>query len=185
MKIYYLGNYETYPPKSYTFAELAAEILKNKNGNKYELIPKPSWESVVESLNSDSLAVIAYENKTVGKLKKTLDLIEKNNLIKLETIVVSVVLCAGIYPGSKEVDAVYSYQDALSQCSVFLRDNGLLNKTNPVNSTAQGTMIVKKRKSGMVIAREEALLDAGLEVIAKDISDKKKNHTKFYVVKKP
>ena len=183
-RIIYLGNQETYPPKSYTFAELAAEIKNNDSNYNHIMTPKSKWEDVAREISGNDIGVIAYENAIVGLLKDNEELIDKYGLKRIKTVVVPVVLCAGIYPGSKNNYSLHSYKDALTQCKKYIAEIGLQGKEIPANSTSEGVSIVKQNRNGIAIARKEALLDAGLDVIAENISDKKQNFTKFHVVKR-
>ncbi len=183
-RIIYLGNQETYPPKSYTFAELAAEQERMNSGNHCVMKPYPKWEEVAKNTTGNDVGIIAYENATVGILKDNEELIEKYRLLRTKTIIVPVILCAGTYPGNNAYDAVYSYKDALGQCTKYIRAVNLCGKEVSTDSTSAGVSLAKERRTGIAIARKEALLDGGLEIIAEDIGDKRPNFTKFYVVRK-
>ncbi len=179
-RVIYLGNQKTYPPKSYTFAELAAETVCRGD----RMTPINTWEDVAKEISeSGDIGVIAYKNATVGVLKDNELRIDRYRLRRIKSITVPVVLCAGIYPGSLNNNKVYSYKYALRQCSTYLYEMKIdKNEQIPVNSTAEGVSMVKQYKNGIAIARKEALLDYGLEIIAENISDVKQNFTEFYVV---
>jgi prephenate dehydratase len=179
MKIYYLGPSKTY-------SEEAAQISAKKIGNGCIIEAKETLEEVLKNTSEQDLGVIAYYNRTIGLMQDHLDLIKKYGLTAIDRIIVPIILTIGNYPGGKNSDCVYSHEKALAQCTEYLQRYPNI-KLISVNSTAEGANIVSKKKNGFAIAKKEALIDAGLEILAEDVGNmdgKIPNFTDFMVVKK-
>ena len=177
MKISYLG------PK-WSWSELAAELWAMQKGIDAEMLPLKNELEVVKSLKSGiaDLGVVAHYNLLEGLVQSNLDMVYGNGLRIAGFQRVAIKWYAGKYPEGK-AEAVYTHQKALGQCSEWLSRQDV--RQIPVESTSAGAVRIAREKSGMAIARKEALEGNGLEVIAEDIGNRKyglQNYTDFYVL---
>lgn len=181
MKIRYVDHIRT-------FSGQAAIKLKEEVEDNYDYEASPSIEDVAKDTQTGDLSLIPAYNRTIGIMFDHLALVEKYGLVMTgRRIIVPVSFYAGVYPGCAIHDPVYSIEKALAQCSQFISERGLAEKLVFTSSTVKGIELVKKGKHGIAIASKDALLDAGLEIIAEDIGNKDgnmSNFTEFIVVTK-
>lgn len=127
---------------------------------------------------------LPYRNSNEGTVKYSLDLIFRNHLRAVAARSLEIVPAIAKYPGSTDLSAVYSHPVQLGQCSEYI-DRELSDRTLvPSSSTSEAVEIVRKKKSGLVIARPD-ILERDLEVIEYDIANKMnggKNITDFYLL---
>ena len=179
MKIAYLG------PR--TYSEKAAKLFAGRIKGNAELVPLPSLEEVALSLaeGEADLAVMACYNLLAGEVLDCLDLIREHRLCVIAAQRLPIVMSIGAYPAGTDYRKIYSHPVALAQCSDYLAENFPASEQVKVACTSEGAAIVSKTKSGLAIARADALAESGLEIIATDISNKlgrRKNFTDFYLV---
>jgi len=180
MKIHYLG------PRL-TWSELAAETLAMKiTENPAELSQLKSVEAAARKVVGGSdLGVIAYYNYLEGLVQECLDSTYEKNLRIVDAQRIKIVHTLGKYHGSEDYSKIYSHPKALAQCSNYLYENYEQSSQIPAASTTSAIPKIKEEKKGLVIARKEAIAEAGLKVIAEDIGNKKndvQNYTDFYLV---
>ena len=178
-KILYLG-----PPGSW--CELPALNWAKELGLEDEpCSSKPQVAKRVASGEADR-GVLPYRNSDDGTVKKSLDLMFKNHLRAVAARSLEIVPAIAKYHGSHDLSAVYSHPVQLGQCSDYIDDKFSDRILVPTQSTSEAVEIVKKRKSGLVIARPDVLDDdEELEVIAYDIANRSngdKNITDFYLL---
>ncbi len=174
MKISYLG-----PKGNYT------EKAAKKYFNKEEYIPENSLAAVVNKVHKgeSDRGVIAYYNYLEGLVQECLDEIYEKNLKIVGAIRLPIVLSIGGFKGDK----IYSHPKALAQCSNYLYRNYYNSKQISVESTVAGIKLVKESKSGLAIGSEEAINNYGIDLIDKDIGNKRhgsNNYTNFYIIAK-
>jgi len=165
-----------------SFTELAAIKALGLVGNG-ELNPLDSPREVAIATKDDknSYGVLAHENSIAGIVKENDALVEEFGLIIVHKIIIPIIPCLGIYPGSRD-DFVYSHPKALAQCSDFLNSNYPTAQQIGVSSTAKGIQMVREGKSGLAIGRKDYLIRQGLEILAEGIANRE-SYTEFYVVK--
>ncbi len=173
-ELHYLGPAET-------FAEQAAKTLERTLGDRFDLIPKRSLEELIENVDDSTFAVVPYYNLYEGLVQETLDLITENGRHIAAAQRISVKFAIGRFPGTSPDadDVVYSHPKAIPQCSVFLSQHFRYIRRQEVLSTAEATRVVVEKRSGLAIARREALQKAGLEIIADDIGNRQYGRTNF------
>ncbi len=180
MIISYLGPRKTH-------SEKAAQAFAVKIKGNVELVPHASLDAVAGSLvrGDADLAVMAYYNSLGGVVEDSAALIDWNNLIIAGVRRIHIEHSLGAYPGSSDCSMVYSHRKALAQCSDYLSENYPWSMQIAVPSTSAGAVKVKGEMSGLAVAHVDALCENGLEIIARDISNKahgKKNFTDFYLL---
>ena len=178
MKIAYLG-----PGKTYT-EKVSKELFGNSSDA--EFIALGHIKQVISAVEDGTaeFGVIPIENYQNGKVIHTLDaLIKQSNKAKIiieKTIVIN--HCIGALQEHKEIKNIFSKDQALEQCDIYLTDKYPNAEPIAVSSTAEGVQRIVREKllDCAAIASKEALISAGLEVLEENICPN--NKTRFFVL---
>lgn len=149
-----------------------------------------SFEGVFNAVESGlcKFGVLPIENSSNGSVRATYDLLQKKNV----KIVRSMRLCIrhellGI-DGAKlsQIKTIYSHNQALGQCSQFIKSLGDGVKIVEVENTAMAAELVAKSgdKTVAAIASHNNCEIYGLSPIACDIMDSDNNYTRFVCISK-
>ncbi len=129
--------------------------------------------------------VLPIENSSYGSVTQVYDLMKshKFHIVRAMKLQISHRLLAK--PGVKfeDIREVYSHNQAIGQCSRFLRDNKNI-KVNIVANTAVAAQMVKDsdRNDIAAISSPDCALLYGLDVIRSDIQNSDHNYTRFIVI---
>ena len=167
-----------------TFSEEAA-LLYDPEG---ELEPFPSIPAVATAVASGIAeeGVVPIENSLEGAVTYTLDLlIEEDRLFIRHELVLPIVHCLLIKPGTKvaDIQTVYSHPQALGQCREFLER--CFPKAQLVASLSTVAAVEDMKVSpttAAAISPKRAAEPQGMEVLAQGIQDSAANVTRFVVL---
>lgn len=128
-------------------------------------------------------AVLPIENSNAGEVGAVLDLIFNGSLY-----------CNGVYslaihhnlmakPGTKieEIKKVISHQQAIDQCSPFIRRNNFETQTFPNTARAAQFVSLEEDRSIAAIASRETAALYNLEILKENINESNINTTRFAV----
>ena len=89
-------------------------------------------------------------------------------------------------PGSniKDIKNVYSHAQALSQCSLFIKNNNLIEHVRADTAGSAEMISINKKKDDAAIASTLSAKTYGLEIIKKNIENEPGNLTRFLVMGK-
>lgn len=156
-------------------------------GNDVESYSVPVFRDVMEELKNGNAyyGVLPIENSSTGGITDIFDLlIDYDNYIVGEHEL-KVDQCLIGLPGAKieEIEAVYSHEQGLLQCSKFLDEHENM-KQIPYMSTAISAKKVSEDKNSKqaAIASKRAAECYGLEVLKENINQETLNATRFIVV---
>ena len=128
-------------------------------------------------------AVLPIENSYAGEVGQVLDLMFSGSLFINGVYDLEVSQNLVGLPGTKlsDISEVVSHQQALMQCSNFIKENGFdtLQETN--TAIAAQKVASSNRKSLAAIASKETAELYGLEIIASDVNESNFNTTRFAV----
>ena len=177
MKVAYLGA-----EKSSTFTEKIAREIFNAN---YEFVPLRPIINVINAVETEKtdFGVVPIENLINGEVRETLDFLTETSKTKIiQEKALKIVHCLGTLRGNEKINEVYSKDQALEQCSKYLYENYPNAILITTSDTAEGAGFIAKQNilEAGAIASEQALKDAGLEIIARDICPN--NKTRFVVL---
>lgn len=164
------------------FAHIAAgRIFPDGNRISYPNF-KAAYEAVVKG--ECECAVIPIENSRAGEVGEALDLLFSGSLYVNGVYTLDIRHNLIGLPGAKESDIkeVVSHQQALDQCSGYLRAQGY--KTASCVNTAMAAQAVAQAGDitrAAIASRETAEL-YGLEIIRENINEASDNTTRFVVV---
>lgn len=177
-KLSYLGP-------STTYSGLAAKTITPKIKDEVELIALPSFRAIATSIKNEETeyALLPYYNYLEGLVQESLDLIFENDLQITGFQRLPIELSIGGYDASES--NVYSHPKALAQSSNWLWQNYPNSRLIPTSSTGAAADKISSEGVGLAISHIDALENNGLEVIARDIGNRKngvQNFTDFYLL---
>lgn len=164
-----------------TFTQQAA--LRHFGGG-VELLPLPSIPEVFGAVERGQAhyGVVPVENSSQGTVFATLDALSETPLqiigeryLPIEHCLISRSPLAGIRK-------VYSKDQALGQCRLWLAANLPRAELGETSSTARAVEIVADEPGSAAIASSLAATQFGLPVLVAGIQDLANNHTRFLVV---
>jgi chorismate mutase/prephenate dehydratase len=175
MKIAFLG------PEG-TFTQSAA--LKHF-GHSIKTIPMGSISDVFREVESGdaNYGVVPVENSTEGVINHTLDLFMHSPLVICGEVNLRIhhhLLSMESELGS--VKRVYSHQQSLAQCRLWLDRNLPLAEQVTVGSNAEAARVAKVEQGAAAIAGEMAAELYKLKGLARNIEDEPDNTTRFLVI---
>ena len=174
MKVAYLG------PRG-TFSENAAIDLF-PNAERISVLPIRRVVREVEAERAD-FGVVPLENYDGGKVRETLDAlteVHKTRIVKEAPF--PIVHCLGALKEHGDIKTIFSRDQAIEQCSLYICDNYPDAETIATQSTVAAVERIVREKlyDCAVIAPEEAILRAGLAIMNRDIV--LNNVTRFVVL---
>ena len=85
----------------------------------------------------------------------------------------------------KDIKNVFSHQQALSQCSTFIKTNKIVENVRADTAGSAELVSKKKNKSEAAIASKLSAKIYGLDILASNIENEEKNATRFLIMSKP
>lgn len=149
-----------------------------------------SFEAIFDAVESGlcEYGILPIENSSNGSVRTVYDLLLKKNvsIIKSEKLCIRHALLAK--PGTKKSDIreIYSHEQAIGQCSEFIKSLGENVKVIPVANTAMAAKAVSQadgNTAASLSSRECAEL-YGLDVIETDTMNSDNNYTRFICISK-
>ena len=131
--------------------------------------------------------ILPIENSTAGSVKKIYDLMIHHNFSIIRTFRLKIDHNLLANPGSKleDIKQIYSHEQAINQCSDFLKNlNGV--PIIPVENTAVAASMVASSGRNDVAAISSRTCEElyGLRSLADSIQDKGNNRTRFICISK-
>lgn len=140
------------------------------------------FEDVFKGVDSGEYeyGILPLENSTVGSVHQTYDLMAKYDFYINALIKVDITHCLAVKKGTqlKDIIAVYSHEQALSQCSHFIKENNLVKKEY-LNTALSAKLVSESDEKIACICSPEASENFGLEIIEHQIADIYPNSTRF------
>lgn len=174
MKIAYLG-----PSGSFT-EKATRELFTNGELVSFGTIGKAI--TAVENEEVD-FCVVPIENFYNGEVRETLDdLTECSKTKIIKEKVLKIIYCIGALENHDEIEEVLSKDQALEQCNKYLFKNYPKIKNVAVSSTSEAANKIARENllNSVAIASEEAVKEAGLKILDKNICPG--NKTRFVVI---
>lgn len=130
------------------------------------------------------VGLLPIENSSVGAVDLTYDLMLSHDFTIAAAVRVPIHHCLAVRNPSSEIKTVYSHEQALRQCSNYIARHGY--GSEPTRNTAFAAEFVSgsEREDIAAICSKEAAAAAGLTITAEDISNARKNHTRFIAITK-
>lgn len=164
-------------------SEAAARKLFKEN----KIIFYNDFEDVFSAVEQGKIdfGIIPVYNSTAGSVTQSYDLMRKHNVFIAKTIKTEITNCIAVKPGTKitDVKKVYSHPQALSQCSIFIKEN----EFEPIESVNTATAAEFVSKNGIdcaAICSEGCAELYGMDILEKGISNVLPNYTRFICISK-
>lgn len=131
--------------------------------------------------------VLPIENSTAGSVKKVYDLMIRHNFAIVRTFRLKIDHNLLVKPGVKlsEVKEIYSHEQAINQCSDFLKTLKGVNVMAVENTALASKMVAESPRRDVAALSSRACADLyGLENIAASVQDEGNNRTRFLCITK-
>lgn len=146
-----------------------------------------SFEAVFNAVESGlcDFGIIPIENSSNGSVRETYDLLQKKHckVVRSERLCIRHELMAKPGTALKDIKKIISHEQALGQCSKFLKSLGDI-EIIPVANTAMAAKAVAEAEDNSVaaIASHSTAKIYGLESVANGIMDSDNNYTRFVCI---
>jgi chorismate mutase/prephenate dehydratase len=178
----------------YTYSHLAAIA---RFGHSAELAPVATIAAVFEEVERGqaNFGVVPIENSTDGRVADSLECLArteravdgatpaKRNIVKMcGEVPLRIHHCLLGRAARSEIKRVCSKPQALSQCRNWLSTHLPNAKLEPASSTAEAASLAVASGDTAAIGAEQAGVNNGLSVLARNIEDNPDNITRFAVI---
>ncbi len=147
-----------------------------------------NFDKVFEAVEADrcDFGVLPVENSSAGSVSRVYDLILKYRyfIVGETDLPIEHCLCAIPQTDISNIELVISHEQGLSQCSLFISENGFEKKKCGSTSAAAQTVAAEKRINWAAICTKQAADEYGLKVLDKNIQNNDNNCTRFIVISK-
>ena len=176
LTIAYLG-----PEATYTH-----EAATKKFGSSANYKPLTNTKEIFSAVEKGiaDFGVVPVENSTEGIEAHTLDMFIESDLKICDEILLPISHCLLSRSKKKEIKKVYSKDQALAQCRIWLQKNLPVVQLIEVYSTAHAARLAAKEKFSAAIASELASRLYNLPIVGRSIEDFSNNITRFLVIGK-
>ena len=148
-----------------------------------------TFENVFTAVESGMCryGIVPLENSTAGSVNQTYDLLAKHDFYIVRSLRLQVNHVLLSKRGTKLLDIkeVFSHEQAISQCSEYLRNLKGVKVTVVANTAIASQMVANSDRDDVAaISSEECAKQYGLEIIEKRLQNTESNFTKFICIAK-
>ena len=147
-----------------------------------------TFEAVADAVMSGMcrFGILPIENNTFGSVRSVYRILQQENvhIVRSESLLIRHCLLAKPGTTLKDVRRIYSHEQAIGQCSRFIRSLGDSVTAFPCLNTAVGARLVSEdpAQDSAAISSPECAQIYGLEVLKDGIMDSDNNHTRFVCI---
>ena len=131
--------------------------------------------------------ILPIENSTAGSVKKVYDLMIKHNFSIVRTFRMKIDHNLLANPGAKleDIKQIYSHEQAINQCSDFLKNHPGIQIIPVENTAVAASMVAKSGRTDIAALSSQACEEIyGLVSLADSVQDKGNNRTRFICISK-
>lgn len=131
--------------------------------------------------------ILPIENSTAGSVTKVYDLMIQHNFYIVRTFRLKIDHNLLVNPGAKleDIREIYSHEQAINQCSSFLRGLKGVNVVPVANTAVASEMVASSGRKDVAALSSRSCADLyGLHNIASSVQDKGNNRTRFICISK-
>ncbi len=149
----------------------------------------PSFDSVFDAIENGSCdyGVLPLENSTAGSVVKIYDLMMNHNFHIVKSVRVKIDHCLLAKPDTDldEIKEVFSHEQAINQCSKFIKEHPQI-KFTPVANTALASMAVasSERNDVAALSSRHCAELYSLKNLISGVQDQGNNYTRFICISK-
>lgn len=169
------------PGTSGSFSHIAATKLFPKSSHLFFEDFEDVFRSVV-SEKSD-FGIMPIQNSTAGSVHQAYELLKKYNCHIAASVKVRVSHCLAVKPETEmsQVKKVFSHEQALAQCSEYIKRAGL-SPQSYANTALAAEFIKSGSEPYAAICSEECANRLGLKIIDSSITNADDNYTRFILL---
>lgn len=165
------------------YSQIAAEKLFELPQIEYF----KSFEGVFEAIESGRCryGVLPLENSTAGSVGKVYDLMLKKNfyIVRSFRLKIDHNLLAKKGLQLEDIKEVFSHEQAISQCSAFLKANPQIKVTACPNTAMAARLAAETERNDVAaLSSRDCALLYGLSNLAANVQDNANNHTRFICI---
>ena len=146
-----------------------------------------SFEDVFEAVQNGEIdfGILPIQNSTAGSVSMTYELMKKYNFHIASGVAVKVshCLCAKKGTNISEIKEVYSHEQALAQCSDYIKEHQFI-PVEYANTALAGEYVLNSDEKIAAICSEEYAKMSGLEILSDNITNANENYTRFICISK-
>ena len=148
-----------------------------------------SFDSVFSAIESGECryGVLPIENSTAGSVKKVYELMLHHNfhIVRSVRIKIDHNLLSKKGTGISDIKEIISHEQAINQCSAFLRSLGDVKITVAPNTALAAKMVAESGRDDIAALSSRFCAELyGLETLAEAVQDMGNNHTRFICISK-
>ena len=131
--------------------------------------------------------ILPIENSTAGSVKKVYDLMISHNFSIVRTFRLKIDHNLLANPGAKisDIKEIYSHEQAINQCSDFLKNHPNIQVIPVENTAVAADMVAKSGRLDVAALSSHACEELyGLKSLADAVQDKGNNRTRFICISK-
>ncbi len=175
-KVAYLG-----PEGTYTEAAAVGHFK-----HAIEKMPLQTIREVFHSVSTGAAkyGVVPIENSTEGGVTQTLDMLLNSPLNICGETELAIHHCLLSQAALDEIKIIYSHQQSLGQCRLWLEQHAPHIERVAVNSNAEAAKLAAEDKTAAAIAGANNADLYQLQILASNIEDEAENTTRFAIIGK-
>lgn len=131
--------------------------------------------------------ILPIENSTAGSVRKVYDLMLSHHFYIVRSTRIKVNHCLVAKQGTdiSDIREIYSHEQAISQCSEFLKELGNVKVTEVENTAVAAQMVAQSGRSDVAALSSYRCAELyGLKSIKSNVQDNGNNHTRFICISK-
>lgn len=152
-----------------------------------EIIYFQNWEGVFQAVEKGlcRYGILPIENSSFGSVGSVYDLMKRHSfrIARATKLRITHTLLAKRGVKLSEIREVFSHEQAIGQCSEFLKENPNIKVTVCANTAMAAKMVAEsERREVAAISSKYCSEIYGLEILSEDIQNSDNNYTRFICI---
>ena len=148
-----------------------------------------TWHDVVNAVEKGlcKYGVLPIENSTAGSVNGVYDLMAEHNFYIVKSFRLKINHCLLGNKGAtlEGIKEIYSHEQAINQCSEFLRQHSDIKVNICENTAVASKMVMESGRTDVAAISSENCRDLyGMALISDDVQNKDNNYTRFICISK-
>lgn len=148
-----------------------------------------TWSDVVNAVEKGlcKYGILPIENSTAGSVNGVYDLMAEHNFYIVRSIRLKINHCLLGNRGAEleKITEIYSHEQAINQCSEFLREHSGIKVHICENTAVAAKMVMECGRTDVAAISSENCRDLyGLSVLSDAVQNKNNNYTRFICISK-
>ncbi|MBQ8765569.1 MAG: chorismate mutase [Clostridia bacterium] len=148
-----------------------------------------TWYDVVNAVEKGlcKYGVLPIENSTAGSVNNVYDLMAEHNFYIVKSFRLKINHCLLSNKGATldGIKEIYSHEQAINQCSEFLRQHSDIKVNVCENTAVAAKMVVESGRTDVAAISSENCRDLyGMTLLSNEVQNKDNNYTRFICISK-